>query len=132
MRRRTVQIAGVRLRKKDPVEGAGVAGTMQLARVQAELLRALSDAPEKGGFAAAGAALEDVDAPARLPEKMRKKRAVAGAGVGAEKIACFQSLIHTETSQHQVATAYAAARAVDNLRAGPYNFAEIHETGVRK
>ena len=59
MRRRTVQIAGVRLRKKDPVKGAGVAGTMQIDRVQTELLRALADAPEKGGFAAAGAALEN-------------------------------------------------------------------------
>jgi len=58
----------------------------------------VADALEKCGFSAARPALEDAEIALRRPQKLSVQCIVARAGQGAEKVACFQSVVHGETS----------------------------------
>ena len=98
VRCRAVEEAGAFFREIDPVERGGVARAVQPDDGQPGCAPGVADALEKCGFSAARPALEDAEIALRRPQKLSVQCVVARAGQGAEKVACFQSVVHGETS----------------------------------
>ena len=98
VRRRAVKEAGVLLREIHAVERGRIARAVQPDDREPGRAPRIADAAQESGFAAARPALEDAEIALRRPEKLPVQRVVARAGHGAEKVACFQCVVHGETS----------------------------------
>lgn len=98
VRRCAVKEAGVLLREIHAVERGRVARAVQPDDREPGGAPRVADAAQEGGLAAARPALEDTEIALRRPEELPVQRVVARAGHGAEKVACFQCVVHGETS----------------------------------
>ena len=98
VRRCAIEEAGAFFREIDPIERGRVARAVQPDDGQPGCVPGIADALEKRGFSAARPALEDAEIPLRRPQELPVQCVVARAGQGAEKVACFQSVVHGETS----------------------------------
>ncbi|MFR6424786.1 MAG: hypothetical protein ACLUNO_03845 [Oscillospiraceae bacterium] len=98
VRCRAVKEASVLLREIHAVERGRVARAVQPDDREPGGAPRVADAAQECGLAAARPALEDTEIALRRPKELPVQRVVARAGHGAEKVACFQCVVHGETS----------------------------------
>ena len=76
-----------RLGEEKGVQRVRIAGADNVFRLQSGLLRPGADLAHKGGFAAAGSALQNVDGPGLLGgEQVVVQGVKAGGGIGPQKV----------------------------------------------